>query len=283
MGKARVSMKTLALVVLSFFCLLTSTVAPLSVFAEAKPSEHTEPFIVLPSERGVAAAFTATNDLTQKKYGFTMVVVKADTASGYRVIMNKTEYDKLYQTEKLGVMSAMLDGIKGSNMNTRDKGRLYSFVESSDQSVSRLAKEFSSDTTADLNRGLAFIRPGLHPLSILLGIIILLGFMLIAVQAGIDLLYVASPMTHFLFTRPIEKQTDSKGDTRFITAEAKRAYDNYATGQSTTSPAIALMVARIPQIAIFAIFAAVVVTGNIFTLLGFFMDIVDNVMRVVFP
>lgn len=245
------------------------------------PTVATEPSILLATDRGVASAVASTNALTQKQHGFTMVAIERQGDEGFNVIMNMTEYNKLPTSAKTTIMVELLDGIKGSSINSRDRGRLYSFVENSDTSVARFAREFSGDTQADVARGMAFIRPGMYPVSVILGIVVMGGFALIAVQFGIDLLYCISPMTHFVFKRATPNQHGRLY--RFITPEAEHAFDDYLTGGTDVSPVTGLMKSRIIPVFIFAVFSAVLVTGNFFTLLGFFMDLVDNAIRVFFP
>lgn len=261
-----------SLSIISLFLLTTTTIK-----ADSIPTEATDPYILLDTSRGVALAVSEANSHTQSEYGFTMVVVSEQTDS-CRVILNMTEYNKLTTSQKTTIMIKLLDGIKSSSMNSRDLGRLYSFVENIDTSVSRIAREFSSNTTADLSNALSFISPGLSPISILLGIIIILGFVLFSLQFGVDLIYCTLPLSHPLFIRKAQSQNGRW--VRFASSEAESAYANYTTGATTQTPIVGLVKGRLPSLVIFSIFAAVVLTGKFFVLTGWVMDFVDNALRV---
>lgn len=243
------------------------------------PSETRDPYLILESTTGVIAAFANANEYTQGLTGksFTYAVV-AKSGNDDILLINQTAYNKLSSHERTKVMTYALNGIRSSGINSRQRAKCYSFVENLDTKASRYVTALSEDTTTEVAEGILFLRPGMSIFSKIIGIIITLGMMLLTVQVGIDLIYCVTPLSHTFLDNP------ETGKARVIVSrEAEAAYkESELTSAGGGRDAVwGLFRKRMWPIIAFSVFTLLFLTGNIFTVLAWFMDVVDNVINLV--
>lgn len=254
-----------------------------TIKAAKDPNVDIDPYVVVSTDSNLSSVVQQVNQYSSKEHQFNYL--KVDTSKGtIKVVSNKNEYDKLVSKQKQDLMNKTLELFKKSSYNSRDKSKVFNFIKGTDGTTSRFLGELSADTSADIAFASAFIRPGLSPLSMVLGVLIMLGIMLVPLQFTLDIVYVVIPTSHGLFAKPKKSKTYGEGykSVRFVSKEAYQSYEDYATGASEVTPVIALSIKRVIPTLMFLVVIGVLLTGRLLDITGWLMDFIDNILRVAF-
>lgn len=180
-----VSLKnTLIAVMLGLVLMLVLT--PISVHGESNP------YILLDSDKGVAALVSDVNSDVKEYIDFDLVT--KDNADPKKVYFSKVQYLNLKTVDKREVMKITLNAVKNGSLGSRDTSRLYNFIEEQDEGTASAIRALSSDVSTDLATASSLLRPFSSPISIFLGLASIIIFFMLTVAITVDICFLTIPL-----------------------------------------------------------------------------------------
>lgn len=178
-------------------------------------------------------------------------------------------YSTYTSVEKREFMSDALGYIKRSKLNDKVKNKLFNFIADQDTTSSAAIRNLKVDAQTDLATASSILKPFTGTISIILGVICLLVVLLLGVGTVLDIAYIALPMSRVLYTN---------NDERRPLLLSQEAYSSVVDGENSVGSgnyvsAIALYMRR-RIIVLLCVGLAIIylVTGQIFDIIGFFVD-----------
>lgn len=238
----------------------------------------TNPELQLGSSAGVSYFISKVNTFTSTDLGknsqakpFTAFSQK--NIGGSPVIyMNKVGYDKQPVKVKQQVLQVMYKALDDSEITTRDKNRIYNWLESLDQVNSTVAREFSQNTSADLYGAQKVLMPFQSKIGIVLGILTLTIALALTFSFVWDMAFLSIPFFTLLLTRNNDVSLSNRPF--LVSQDAVLAYiESNDKGQQ------ALMVwfkLRMKSSIIIGICLTYLISNQIWQLVSFLVDIVSR-------
>ena len=115
------------------------------------------------------------------------------------ISVNMTRYKKLSQENKQKTLQIAMDEIYNSDVSRTNKNKIYNFVADTDESISSLVRQLSSDVTADFAGAYSSFKPFSGTLGWILGIVALGMFILLGLTIVVDIAYINLPMPFCIF------------------------------------------------------------------------------------
>lgn len=182
--------------------------------------------------------------------------------------LDTTTYNNLSQKQKQELMEICLVTIQNSNISSTNRNKIYNFISDSDPTVSKLVRQLSSDVTADFAEAYMVLRPFTSPLSVFLGILSILIFVLLGLSIVVDIAFIVIPGFQWLLLRSTESKKPP-----FISIEAwnacKEAESQAGSGRT---PLQAYFKSKVKEYIVLAICLLYLVSGQIYTLVGIVVD-----------
>lgn len=238
----------------------------------------TNPELQLGSSAGVSYFISKVNTFTSTDLGknsqarpFTAFSQK--NIGGSPVIyLNKVGYDKQPVKVKQQVLQVMYKALDDSEITTRDKNRIYNWLESLDQVNSAVAREFSQNTSADLYGAQKVLMPFQSKIGIVLGILTLTIALALTFSFVWDMAFLSIPFFTLLLTRNNDVSLSNRPF--LVSQDAVLAYiESNDKGQQ------ALMVwfkLRMKSSIIIGICLTYLISNQIWQLVSFLVDIVSR-------
>ena len=238
----------------------------------------TNPELQLGSSAGVSYfiskvnTFTST-DLVKNSQAKPFTAFSQKNIGGSPVIyMNKVGYDKQSVKVKQQVLQVMYKALDDSEITTRDKNRIYNWLESLDQVNSAVAREFSQNTSADLYGAQKVLMPFQSKIGIVLGILTLTIALALTFSFVWDMAFLSIPFFTLLLTRNNDVSLSNRPF--LVSQDAVLAYiESNDKGQQ------ALMVwfkLRMKSSIIIGICLTYLISNQIWQLVSFLVDIVSR-------
>lgn len=169
---------------------------------------------------------------------------------------------------------------KESGLGSQIKNKVYNFIADQDSTASAAIKYLRSDTSADFSKAVGWLRPFSGVFGTLLGVICIFIFLVLGLSCALDIAYMFLPM----FKATVQKGRDTRP--LFISREAYsvmlEAEDGVAKGEWVGYMSL-YMQRRIPAIIGLAICLGYLISGQIYDLMGWFIDsfswVLENIIR----
>lgn len=182
--------------------------------------------------------------------------------------LDTTTYNNLSQKSKQELMEICLVTIQNSSISSTNRNKIYNFISDSDPTVSKLVRQLSSDVTADFAEAYMWLRPFTSPLSVFLGVLSILIFVLLGLSIVVDIAFIVIPGFQWLLLRSTESKKPP-----FISIEAwdacKEAESHAGSGRT---PLQAYFKSKVKEYVVLAICLLYLVSGEIYTLVGILVD-----------
>lgn len=185
-------------------------------------------------------------------------------------------YSRFTSVEQRDYMSDALGYIKKSRLNDKVKNKMFNFVADQDTTSSAAIRNLKVDAQTDLATATSIIQPFSGTISIVLGVICLLVVLLLGIGTVLDIAYIALPMARTLYTNDDERRPMML---------SQEAYSSVVDGENSVGSghyksAIALyMRRRIIVLICVGLAILYLVTGQIFDIIGFFVDMFAPAME----
>ena len=205
-----------------------------------------------------------------KKTNFLKFEDNTSTDETISVTVNMDEYNKLGAELKQDIMEIALSNIQNSDISATNRNKLYNFISKEDETTSSLVRQLSDDVNADFASAYSTFKPFSGWVGWILGLFTLVIFMLLAVTIVIDIAYITVPGFQILLSSSTKEQKP-----KFVSREADYAVkeaDTKTTGNSYTSPLSVYFQAKSKQLVVLAICILYLVSGQIYTLVAWFID-----------
>ena len=187
----------------------SSTNISMSVVAYADSEDNmSNPELQLGSTSGISYFISKVNTYTSSK------ITDIDSSSQYFsmfstknigdspvLYMNKKGYDKQTVKVKQAILSQVYKCLDDSEVTSRDKNRIYNWIEGIDQVNSTVVKEFSSSTSTDLYGAQKILLPFQSKMGIVLGVIALVIALTLTFSFVWDMAFLSIPFFTVLLTR----------------------------------------------------------------------------------
>lgn len=246
---------------------LVFVLIPISVYGA------TDPYILLDSNKGVGSLVSDVRTNTKNYADFDILY----TASGNtnKLHLNKSKYNELSAMDKRDVMEIVLTLVNQSNLASRDKSRLYNFIEEQDSATTSVVRALSKDTSTDIGTASSIVRPFTSPLSTFLGVMSILIFFMLAVSITIDVFFLSIPMFQFFLVR------DDSSRPKVISQEA---WDALLIAESNTGTGDSVSVwgtyfkNRSKTMILVGLTLGYLIAGRVFDLAVFLMDLFERML-----
>lgn len=149
--------------------------------------------VVLDNANGIESVKTDINTKSQELGEFDWMTLN-NGGDNVSVTLDDTGYASLTNKNKKKLMSYALTCVSKSQMDTRNKGNLYNFLEEQDEATAALTRELSEDVSSDFASAMIWFRPFNGPINTLLGILAIIIFAFTGLSTIVDIAYLVLPM-----------------------------------------------------------------------------------------
>lgn len=243
------------------------------LFCEIVFGAEVNPTIVLEvsNSTAVESAVELCNKYSEEIGNFRYINVKSIEGKKTQVNVNTDQYKELTTEEKKLLMSYALNSIYASNIAKRERSRLYNFVAEQDTATSALVRELSNNTNADISTALSLYDRIAPIVSAILGVITVAIFVLLTIGMLMDIFYMTIPAIRlFLNTKDGEKPSIISNEAFMAIKEAESSTEVYKSCLGV------YFKMRVKMLVILGVCLAYLIRGQIFYLVGWFIDAVSN-------
>lgn len=246
---------------------------------QAEDNEFDKPQIQLDSDRGLQYFYSQVNTYTQKTLpskhtdapSFTMFSVKnsGDTPILY---MNKKGYDQLPVKRKQEVLRITYDALNASEMNNRDRNRIFNWLETVDSINSTVVKEFSHTTSTDLYGAAKILAPFQGAMGIVLGVLAITIALLLTFSFVWDMAFLTIPFFTALLSR---NGAPSMSNRPFLVSQdAILAYEQTSASGEQVLPRWLRL--RSKSVLIVGLCLTYLVSNQIWQLIAFLVEVISR-------
>ena len=203
---------------------------------------------------------TANNSVSAGK------ILSYDSSDGSLTFSNSL-YSTLDSVEKRTFMETALFTTKESNLGTKNKNKVYNFIADQDSPVANAVKYLQSDVSADFVEAKAWFAPFSGPVSTVLGVVSLLIFIFMGASMVFDIAYLVLPG----FQMVVERGEPDKRPFG-VSNEAWKANKEVADINNKSNCMTIYLKKRIPVILLIAICLGYLISGQIYSLMVWFID-----------
>ena len=190
------------------------------------------------------------------------------------VAFSHRRYMKLTSKKRKSMMETALKGVRKSGLNDAIRNRLYNFIAEQDSTVSATIKFLDDNTRPDFVQAMAYLRPFSGPVGTFLGVVSLVMFLLMSLSIVMDVCYLVLPMVKSFI------DAIAKGGMPFgISLEAYSAYKEVEMSDGTVGVIGVFLKKRFPTLLLAGICVMYLVSGKIYDLLAWIMDLFDTMVN----
>lgn len=234
-----------------------------------------QPFILLDSTSGIDSAVGNINnqihkeldDATDMTAGWKFMTFDSGNK---KVSLDRATYKTFSLTTRKRVMEIALENLSAENsggIGSRDRQRLYTFVENQDTEVSRVLQAVNKDVTADISFAMRVMDYINSPVNQALGILTVLACVFVSLQIAIDVFCMATPPVMYLIMNKFKTRP------AFISPEAYSSYKESMSSQDYKDYFLSYVRKSIPKLIITGICLAYVIAGNVAYIAIFFTNL----------
>lgn len=257
----------------SFFVILLLGVALMLPFFAKEVGATELPTIILDGSVGVSDLRSKVNKASNEIGKFDYMSYKSGDNNTTVVKVNTAVYNTLDSTQKRQLMSKVLDEIENSNLQSKEKTRLYNFVSKQDTSTSAVVRQLSENVNADYIRAWVWFKPFSGGISTLLGFITLAISALLTLSTLIDISWLIIPLVQMLGS----KTTGEKP--KWISNEAWTSQRDAERDGNVYRNSLALYFSRKTKSwLVLFICLLYLLNGQIFDLIGWIMDTISTII-----
>ena len=246
--------------------LLVEEVQARAKFDATSVDENSLPFVIVDSEAGVSSVIDNINNELKVELS-----VRSDEISdGWKFIYYNSAKKRVSIDRKNFLEYPMNTRQKIMNIalsNSRDRARIYKFVEDQDVNISSVLQAVNTDVVADLNEARNILKFFTTPLGTLLGVLTILISATVGISIAFDVFAMMTPtlMYHFM----------KRGDKRpvFISPEAWFSYKDGVSKGSHSNYMLTYFTRSIPKLLITGACLAYIMVGNTAALAIFFANL----------
>lgn len=256
--------------------LLVEEVQARAKFDATSVDENSLPFVIVDSEAGVSSVIDNINNELKVELS-----VRSDEISdGWkfiyynsakkRVSIDRKNFLEYPMNTRQKIMNIALSNLKeerSGGLSSRDRARIYKFVEDQDVNISSVLQAVNTDVVADLNEARNILKFFTTPLGTLLGVLTILISATVGISIAFDVFAMMTPtlMYHFM----------KRGDKRpvFISPEAWFSYKDGVSKGSHSNYMLTYFTRSIPKLLITGACLAYIMVGNTAALAIFFANL----------
>lgn len=231
-----------------------------------------DPFIVLDNTQGVSSVVASLNSVS--KSVASIDIVDWDS-SKRKITFFKSKYNLLSESEyKKQIMKGVLEIInKDTSMSSRDRNRLYSFIENEDVATSALVRQLSEDVSGDYATAYTWFKPFSGTVSTVMALLCMVIFICIAFTIIVDLAYLAIPA----FRLFLDKTDNTKP--KFISNEAFMSIKEAESDKNVYRSYLALYFKhKTFSMFLLCITLLYLISGKVYVLIAWVLDVLSGIV-----
>lgn len=188
--------------------------------------------------------------------------------------LDNTVYRNLSQENKQELMSICLNGIQNSKISTTNRNKIYNFIADTDATVASLVRQLSDDVVADFAGAYAYFKPFTSPISIFLGVLTILIFVLLGLSIVVDIAWLVIPGFQWLLMRSSESTKPP-----LISIEAYNAYKECESGSNTSRTPLGIFFKmKTKEFLVLGVCLLYLISGHLYTLVGIVIDYLQGLL-----
>lgn len=251
-----------------FHCILVMIVSFMfSGFVLAERSDVDSVVNVGLNQTAVASICARANDVVGKEI---LVYTPND---GILSFSNKL-YADLDMDTKRDFMETALKTTKESGLGTQAKNKTYNFIEQQDEAISQAVKYLKSDTSADLASARAWFRPFSNVFSTIVGVFCCLIFLFLSSSIAWDIAYLVLPGAQYAMELGGKREKPVG-----VSREARKTMEEVEKDTKYTNILSVYIKRRLGIILACCLCLGYVISGQIFDILIWFIDVITNTTR----
>lgn len=231
---------------------------------------------------GIANANSTNNvvDLGKNNATLNAITSEVNKSSGKKILkyssssgilsFNNQLYADFDTVEKREYMSDTLGYVKNASLNDRVKNKMFNFIADQDTTSSAAIRNLKVDSQANLASASSIMKPFSGGISIALGVISILILMFLGLSTVLDVAYIALPFARVAFS------SDDNKKPLFLTGDAWASVTDseQTVGSGHYQSAIGMYFRRrLMTLIVISVCIIYLVTGQIFDLVGWFIDV----------
>ena len=191
----------------------------------------------------------------------------------YNLEVNMSSYKNLQQEEKKKIMNIALVAIENSGISKINRSKIYNFICNNDKATSSLVRQLSNDVTADFASAYSSVKPFTGAVGCVLGVFTLLIFIILGLTIAVDLAYIVIP-----FIQNMLSKDNPNVKPKFVSLEAWNAVKKAEEGNTFREPMGVYCKLKFKQFMAMGICLLYLISGKIYTLIAWFMDMFSGVL-----
>lgn len=250
-------------------------VAIMLPFLNAEAS-NISPSIVLSTRTNVSSTVSSINSYIKKgdfSLKFDFLSVKNESGSGCRVTVNKESYGRLSFDEKRRVMETTLETISKSAIPAKDRTLLYNFIMKQDEPVTSVLRDLSHDVRTDYVNAMSWFKPFSGGVATFFGFAVIIIFVTFSITVVLDIAWLVIPILNAV----ISPADGSKP--RIITVAAFKSFKEAEASARYKDVLFLYAKRRVGTVVILAVCIGYLMSGQIYALLSFVIDVVLGLFR----
>lgn len=186
--------------------------------------------------------------------------------------INEEIYGSLKQTEKKQFLSICLEETQESDISNVNKTKVYNFFVNSDSKISGLIVNMSEDIRVDIPGAKNILKPTENPISIILGLVTIIIFVALGLSIVMDVGYITIPAMQLL----IQSKKDPINIRPIIIS--LEAWDAVKVAEISKRAALGIYFRnKVGQLIVLGICILYLVSGNIYSLVAYIIDMMHGV------
>lgn len=191
----------------------------------------------------------------------------------YNLEVNMSSYKNLQQDQKKVVMNIALVTIENSSISRINRTKIYNFICNNDKATSSLVRQLSNDVTADFASAYSSIKPFTGTIGWILGLFTLAIFIILGITVTVDLAYIVVPIIQNALSKD-----NASAKPKFVSLEAWNAVKKAEEGNTFREPLGIYCKLKTKQFIAMGICLLYLISGKIYTLIAWFMDMFSGVL-----
>lgn len=242
-------------------------------------NQNSLPFIIVDSDSGISTVVSNINNQIQPDL-YIKDSLTTDVTEGWKflywdanakkVSVDRVTYTSFGLATRKKVMDIALENLskeRAGGISSRDRARLYSFIEDQDQQVARVLQAVNSEVSADVKRAENIMKFFYSPLNLFLGVLCLLVCIFVGLQIGIDIFCMMTPPLMYVLLKKYKEAP------RFMSSEAWYAYKEAVGGDRYKNYMVTYVKNSIFKVVATGFCLSYIIVGNTVYLALFFANL----------
>lgn len=184
-------------------------------------------------------------------------------------------YSQINNLTRREYMELALSTVRSSQLENMTKNKMFNFIADQDTATSSVIRNLQTDTKADIATSTGIFRTYVAPIvSVLFGLFAIFTLLFLSIVTCFDLAFIAIPPFRLFMT---DKQSEAGRERPFLVSieaiDAIKKAESQA-GSANSKPAVLMyMKARFLIFFLLGLCVMLVITGQMYTIIGFFVDV----------